>query len=96
MKTATRSPKKCVRRLNLIRHKVAVCAGSACMRHGGGQAMREIAGLLQTRDDSMPSHGKVLLEAIPCSGNCRMAPLVIADNALLSGSDLLSIRALVA
>ena len=65
-------------------HKVTVCTGLACSRRGGGHAMQQIKDVLNIRENPVSKDGSVRLETIACSGNCHLAPLMMADRTLLT------------
>jgi NADH-quinone oxidoreductase subunit E len=74
------------------RHRVAVCAGTACYVRGGGKLLDDIQADLKIVSGETTADGAVSLEAVSCFGACALAPVVVLDDKVLRQQTSVSMK----
>lgn len=65
------------------RHRLTVCAGTACYVRGGGKLMEELQADLKIASGETTADGAVSLESVSCFGTCALAPVMVLDDKVL-------------
>jgi NADH-quinone oxidoreductase subunit E len=65
------------------RHRVTVCAGTACYVRGSGKLLEDIQADLKIVSGETTADGAVSLESVSCFGACALAPVVVLDDKVL-------------
>jgi NADH-quinone oxidoreductase subunit E/NADP-reducing hydrogenase subunit HndA len=61
------------------RHKISVCAGTACYVKGTKMVVKTIRELLDIKPGQTTSDSRYTLELVRCIGACGLAPALIVD-----------------
>lgn len=65
------------------RHRVTVCAGTACYVRGSGKLLDDLQADLKIVSGETSADGAVSLESVSCFGACALAPVVVLDDKVL-------------
>lgn len=61
------------------KHKIQVCAGTACYLAGSYDLLEELEKMLHVSVNNMTSDGLFSLEIVRCVGCCGLAPVMVID-----------------
>lgn len=62
------------------RHKISVCAGTACYVRGSSQLLDKLSEDLQVRPGGTSQDGEFSLNVVRCVGACGLGPVVTVDD----------------
>lgn len=69
-------------------HEIIVCTGRACAGKGSFEILKSLREALQIGGNGISGDGNVYLRTRACLKKCRMAPNVIVDGHMYSGSSV--------
>lgn len=62
------------------RHKISVCAGTACYVRGSSQLLNQLSQELATKSGGISQDGMFTLDVVRCVGACGLGPVVTVDD----------------
>lgn len=62
------------------KHKISVCAGTACYVRGASQLLNKLGEDLAIKPGSTSQDGHYSLDIVRCVGACGLGPVVMVDN----------------
>lgn len=62
------------------RHKISVCAGTACYVRGANQLLNQLSEDLKVKPGDTSEDGQFSLDVVRCLGACGLGPVVTVDD----------------
>ncbi len=62
------------------KHRISVCAGTACYVRGASQLLDKLAADLQVKPGNTSRDGLFSLDVVRCVGACGLSPVITVDN----------------